>query len=113
MLKAAAYPLDGVDLAPVLFRNDTLADRDLYWIWGQRTNRWALRYNDWKIVKFAEGQPEKPEDWGLNLLADLKEEIVNRKYILKNEISCWKLEVLRSICINSVYTSRRRCLANG
>jgi arylsulfatase A-like enzyme len=72
--EAANYSLDGVDLAPVLFRNDSLADRDFYWIWGQLTNRWALRYGDWKIVKYGEGEPEKPEDWGLyNLESDPEE----------------------------------------
>jgi len=72
--EAADYHLDGVDLAPVIFKNDTLADRDLYWIWNQRTNRWALRYNNWKIVKYGTDEPQKPEDWGLfNLKNDPEE----------------------------------------
>lgn len=43
------YKLDGVDLAPVLFKNNSLENRDLYWIWNPKTNRWALPYGDWKI----------------------------------------------------------------
>lgn len=65
------YELDGVDLAPVLFQDDSLETRDLYWIWSPKTNRWALRYGDWKIVKYGTDEPQKPEDWGLyNLVND-------------------------------------------
>jgi len=68
--EASEYNLDGVDLTPVLNRNN-LADRDLYWIWNSRTNRWALRYADWKIVKYGTDEPRKPEDWNLyNISAD-------------------------------------------
>lgn len=86
--KASEYNLDGVDLAPVLFRNDTIADRDLYWIWNQRTNRWAMRFNDWKIVKYGIEQPQKPSDWELyniendpieeNNLAEIRPEISSK-----------------------------------
>jgi arylsulfatase A-like enzyme len=69
------YDLDGVDLAPVLFENNSLEIRDLYWIWSPKTNRWALRYNNWKIVKYGTNEPQKPEDWGLyNLIEDPKEQ---------------------------------------
>lgn len=67
----SGYELDGIDLAPVLFRDGSLPMRDLYWIWNQKTNRWALRYGDWKIVKYGIGEPVEPEDWELyNLLED-------------------------------------------
>lgn len=65
---------DGVDLAPILFEGKPLAERDLYWLWNRRTNRWALRLGDWKIVKYGKTAPERPEDWGLyNLANDPKE----------------------------------------
>lgn len=71
---ASEYELDGTDLAPVLFKNSTLEDRSLYWIWNSRTNRWALRYGEWKIVKYGEGAPEGPESWQLfNLEEDSME----------------------------------------
>ncbi len=67
--------MDGVDLAPVLFENNPLEIRHLYWIWNPKTNRWALRYSDWKIVKYGTDEPQKPEDWGLyNLKEDPKEQ---------------------------------------
>ena len=69
------YDLDGVDIAPILFRDETLKDRDLYWIWNQKTNRWALRFNDWKIVKYGTDEPKEPNDWELyNLKNDSKEQ---------------------------------------
>ncbi len=68
------YQLDGEDLSPVLFGDGQLPDRDLYWIWSNEIDRWALRYKDWKIVKYGEGQPTKPEDWQLfDLSKDPKE----------------------------------------
>lgn len=72
--EVSEYKLDGVDLAPLLFKNDTLSERELYWIWHPVTNRWALSYSDWKIVKYGTDEPQKPEDWGLyNLVNDPKE----------------------------------------
>ena len=32
---------DGLDLSPVLFEEGALVDRDLYWIWSPKINRWA------------------------------------------------------------------------
>ena len=66
---------DGVDLAPVLFAEASLPQRDLYWIWNQKTNRWALRYGDWKIVKYTKQQPTTFSDWQLfNLRDDPREQ---------------------------------------
>jgi arylsulfatase A-like enzyme/acetyl esterase/lipase len=72
--QANEYKLDGVDLEPILFNDESLKSRDLYWIWNPKTNRWALRYEDWKIVKYGTDQPQKPTDWQLfNLKKDKKE----------------------------------------
>ena len=60
---------DGVDLAPVIFDEGTLPDRDLYWIWNKSIDRWALRYKQWKIVKYGRGEPEVG-DWQLFDLGD-------------------------------------------
>lgn len=66
--------LDGTDLAPVLFANDSLEKRDLYWIWNPAINRWALRYGDWKVVNYGKEEPAVPSDWQLfNLKADPRE----------------------------------------
>lgn len=60
---------DGLDLAPLLFGEGTLPERDLYWIWNPRVDRWALRYQDWKIVKYGRGEPQA-DQWQLFNLED-------------------------------------------
>lgn len=56
---------DGVDLSGLILESKPLDERDLYWIWNQKTNRWALRYGDWKIVNYGRKQPQEPKDWQL------------------------------------------------
>ena len=58
-------PLDGVDLSPRLFGDGALAERDLYWTWSPKINRWALRRGEWKVVKIGRGEPAGPADWQL------------------------------------------------
>lgn len=66
--------LDGFDLAPVLFNSGTMPQRNMYWIWGSQTTRWALRWSDWKIVRYSPQEPSEPSDWQLfNLKEDPKE----------------------------------------
>ena len=62
-------PWDGIDLAPVLFADGELPARDLYWTWSVRTNRWALRHGDWKLVHYGTDEPDEPADWQLYDLA--------------------------------------------
>jgi len=67
-------PHDGIDLSPVLFGADTLPQRDLYWIWSSKTSRWALRNEEWKIVRYSTDEPTHALDWELyNLKNDPKE----------------------------------------
>jgi arylsulfatase A-like enzyme len=68
---------DGVDLSPVLFNTGKLPLRELYWIWNPKTNRWALRYGDWKIVRYGTKEPEQANDWQLYNLKDDPEEKKN------------------------------------
>ena len=71
----APIPWDGVDLSGVVFANESTKKRDLYWIWNQRTDRWALRYGDWKIVKYGNQEPVDAGVWQLfNLKNDPKEQ---------------------------------------
>ncbi len=69
-----SIPWDGIDISNVIFSNEQLPKRDLYWIWSHRTNRWSLRYGDWKIVRYGRGEPANPDAWQLfNLKTDPKE----------------------------------------
>ena len=68
--------LDGVDIWPVVSGTGNLDTRPLYWTWSTRTNRWALRYGDWKIVKYGVGAPGAVSEWQLfNLKSDPKESL--------------------------------------
>jgi len=69
---------DGADLSSILFGNkqnsDLFEDRELYFTWSNKINRWAYRMGDWKVVKYGVGQPVKPDDWQLfDLSSDPKE----------------------------------------
>jgi arylsulfatase A-like enzyme len=69
-----AIPWDGVDISKVLRDNTELPKRELYWIWNSMVNRRALRYGDWKIVKYGTTEPETANEWQLfNLKVDPNE----------------------------------------
>jgi arylsulfatase A-like enzyme len=70
------YHLDGLDLRPILFENRDLPKRDLYWTWSNNYNRWALRYGDWKVVKYGQGEPKLTE-WELYNLKEDPMEVKN------------------------------------
>lgn len=66
--------LDGVDASQLILADKPLEERDLYWIWNQNTNRWALSLGDWKIVKYGKEEPQNVADWKLyHLKSDPKE----------------------------------------
>ena len=66
---------DGKNIIPMLIDNKAIDKRDLYWLWATNTNRWALRYGDWKIVKYGQPAPAVAQDWGLyNLKNDPQEQ---------------------------------------
>jgi arylsulfatase A-like enzyme len=68
-----AGQLDGIDISSALLMNSSLPQRDLYWIWNSSIDRWALRFGNWKIVKYGIQEP-KENEWQLyNLKQDPKE----------------------------------------
>ncbi|MEM9412461.1 MAG: sulfatase-like hydrolase/transferase, partial [Planctomycetota bacterium] len=69
----SVWQTDGVDLSSVIFEGESVPERDLYWVWNAKRNRWALRFGQWKIVKYGVGEPEE-SDWELfDLSKDPKE----------------------------------------
>jgi len=72
----APVDTDGLDLSPLLFdvhlqeRPAVMQPRELYWVWSSAGNRRALRYGDWKIVRYGKQAPQRPEDWQLFHLVD-------------------------------------------
>lgn len=72
---------DGVNLLPMIFSAEApsaeTTDRDFHWIWKRQKTRWALRYGDWKIVKYGKGEPSSPQAWQLYHLGDDPKETTN------------------------------------
>jgi arylsulfatase A-like enzyme len=67
------FPLDGIDLLPVLTSKKQPVERELYWRITQRKNEKAVRYGDWKFIVDARGE------YLFNMATDQGE-----KYDLKN-----------------------------
>ena len=68
------FPLDGMDLVPVLFGRKKYIERTLYWRTFQRKKQKAIRQGDWKYLQ------DDKEEFLFNLANDQEE-----KYNLKSE----------------------------
>ena len=67
---------DGYDLSKLIQQKESLPDREIYWIWNSKINRWALRYKEWKIVKYGKSEPSI-KDWALYKISEDKGETKN------------------------------------
>ncbi|MEQ8838275.1 MAG: sulfatase-like hydrolase/transferase [Lacipirellulaceae bacterium] len=80
---------DGVNILSAILAGEPTPSRDFYWVWGRRTNRWALRFGDWKIVKYGKSAPASESDWQLfHLENDPKE---------SNDVSKGHPEIVKSL----------------
>jgi arylsulfatase A-like enzyme len=61
------FPLDGIDLMPVLTQKGKLIERTLFWRVTQRAQQKAVRIGDWKYLKDEKGE------YLFNLKADISE----------------------------------------
>lgn len=62
--------LDGEDFSAELLGADKdPSPREIYLLHATRTNKWALRFGDWKIVAYVKREPTEP-DWQLFNLRD-------------------------------------------
>jgi arylsulfatase A-like enzyme len=50
------FPLDGINLIPILTSKKQNIERELYWRVTQRKNEKAVRYGDWKFIVDAQGE---------------------------------------------------------
>jgi arylsulfatase A-like enzyme len=91
------FPLDGIDLQPILTSKKQNIERELYWRITQRKNEKAIRYGDWKFIQDAKGeylfniatdQAEK------NNLKDSNKDIADK---LKKLLLEWEKSVLKPI----------------
>jgi arylsulfatase A-like enzyme len=91
------FPLDGIDLLPILTAKKQNIERELYWRITQRKNEKAVRYGDWKFIQDGKGeylfniamdQEEK------NNLKDNNKDITDK---LKKLLTEWERSVLKPI----------------
>jgi arylsulfatase A-like enzyme len=89
------FPLDGIDLLPILTSKKQNIERELYWRITQRKNEKAVRSGDWKFIVDAKGeylfniaadQAEK------NNLKDTNKDIADK---LRRLLADWEKAVLK------------------
>lgn len=92
-----AFPLDGINLLPILTSQQHNVDRELYWRVFQRKNQKAVRKGDWKYIQDEKGeylfniandQAEK------NNLKDTNKAITEE---LKKLLAAWEKSILTPI----------------
>jgi arylsulfatase A-like enzyme len=92
------FPLDGMDIMPILIGEKEEVDRTLYWRIFQRNKHKAMREGRWKYFQDEKGNEylfDLPEDPGeKNNLKDKQPDVFNR---LKNEYSEWEETMLKPI----------------
>lgn len=92
------FPLDGIDLMPMLTGNQQERERTLYWRIFQRRQHSAIREGNWKWLR-----DEKEEEYVFDLSIDpsekdnLKEKFPETFLRLKNKFSAWEKTVLAPI----------------
>ena len=92
------FPLDGIDIMPIILGKDWVVDRTLYWRIFQRKQHKAMRWGRWKYL-----QDEKKNEYLFDITADPKEENnLKEKYPavflqLKNKYAVWEKKMLKPI----------------
>jgi arylsulfatase A-like enzyme len=95
-----AFPLDGINLLPVLTDNMKTAPRTFYWRMFQRVKESAIRDGDWKYFK------DEKAEYLFNLANDpsekndLREKEKNRFAALKQKYKDWEKTVLEPLPLN-------------
>lgn len=89
-----AFPLDGIDIMPILTQKSQPVDRTLFWRVTQRAQQKAARIGDWKYLKDQNGEylfHIAKDEGEKNNLKDQNPEIFNR---LKAALEKWESTML-------------------
>jgi arylsulfatase A-like enzyme len=91
------FPLDGVDLLPVLTGDNKNIDRTLYWRTFQRNKQKAVREGNWKYLQDENGEYlfDLVTDPGEKNDLKVKEEIIFNR--LKEKFAGWEKTVLQPV----------------
>jgi arylsulfatase A-like enzyme len=93
----SAYPLDGIDLLPIVTGTAPVQPRTLAWRTFQRTKHKALRSGDWKYLDDGEREHlfNLAEDPGEK--RDLKDAYPEQLEHLKELYRAWEAQMLRPV----------------
>ena len=91
------FPLDGLDLTPILTSNQKIIERTIYWRTFQRDKQKAMRMGDWKYLQDEKGEYlfNLANDQGEKNDLKEKEQGIFKK--LKNKCEAWEKTLLRPI----------------
>jgi arylsulfatase A-like enzyme len=94
------FPMDGIDLMPVLTSGKQNIERTIYWRIFQRNQQKAMRMGEWKYVQDAKGEYlfNLANDQGEK--NDLKENQQKIFIELKSKYAAWEKTVLPPIPLN-------------
>lgn len=91
------YPLDGIDLLPILTAKQQVMPRTFYWRTFQRSNQQAILDNNWKYIVDEKGEylydlsVDEGEHYNLITTNSAKAEELKKKY------KSWEGTVLKPI----------------
>lgn len=91
------FPLDGIDLMPVLTGKSKEIDRTLYWRIYQRRNQKAIRDGNWKYLKDEKGEYLFDLSVDQEEKNDLKTKEIKRFKMMKEKLAEWEKTVLPPI----------------
>jgi len=92
-----SFPLDGINLMPIMIQKNGTAERTLYWRTFQRSKQKAVRDGKWKYLQDEKGEYlfDLLADYGeKNDLKEKEKVIFNR---LKKKYANWEKTVLQAI----------------
>ena len=91
------FPLDGIDLMPILTGKENTIDRTLYWRIFQRTKHKAIRDGKWKYLQDEKGEYLFDLSTDQQEKNDLKLKEQERFDKMKEKLDQWEKTILRPI----------------
>ena len=91
------FPLDGIDLMPILTGKKNIIDRTLYWRTFQRAKHKAMRDGKWKYLQAEEGEYLFDLSTDQGEKNDLKLKETERFEKMKEKFNKWERTVLQPI----------------
>jgi arylsulfatase A-like enzyme len=88
------FPLDGVNIMPLLAEPENIASRTFFWRVSQRNQQHAVRDGNWKYLKTEEDEYLFNLDIDPSEANDLKQTETEKLVELKSKFESWSTQVL-------------------